>query len=284
LAVGVETVAYRPRRRAVFRYRLLSRRGGRTVFGKVVRGTRAERWRALSDAGRHSRGPVRLSLPFARLDDRTMLVDPLPGTSLRELLLRGEPLPSAERIAGLVRLPEALPVAAGSRRPDAVTVAERAAGLLTRLVPESELQIRRVEEAVHREAGREPTLIRPVHGDLYEAQVYVADDFSLGLIDLDDVGSGDPAMDAANFCAHLLALALSAPQAAGRLLAHRVLVRRAFAGALGIPESALEWREALAMLLLATGPFRVADPRWPQGVRRRVDLAVRLMGGDQGGP
>jgi aminoglycoside phosphotransferase (APT) family kinase protein len=151
------------------------------------------------------------------------------------------------------------------------------------LVPESEVQIGHVLETVRREASGDPAELRPVHGDLYEAQVYVADDFSLGLIDLDDVGLGDPAMDAANFCAHLLALALSVRPAAGRLLAYRKLARRAFADALGISERALDWRESLAMLLLATGPFRVADPNWPQEVRRRVDLAVRLLGGDRGG-
>jgi aminoglycoside phosphotransferase (APT) family kinase protein len=127
-----------------------------------------------------------------------------------------------------------------------------------------------------REAEEEP-VIRPVHGDLYEAQVFVARDFSLGLIDLDDLGPGDPAGDAANFCAHLIALALSVPAAAPRLLAYRELVRDAFLTRLGIAPAALAWREAVAMLLLATGPFRVLDPRWPREVGRRVRLAVRLL-------
>ena len=49
-----------------------------------------------------------------------------------------------------------------------------------------------------------------VHGDLYENQV-LFDGATLGLIDLDDLGPGDPLLDAANFCAHLLLLGTSRP-------------------------------------------------------------------------
>ncbi|HEX5949189.1 MAG TPA: hypothetical protein VFZ45_06460, partial [Actinomycetota bacterium] len=86
-----------------------------------------------------------------------------------------------------------------------------------------------------------------------------------------------PAMDAANFCAHLLVLARAVPAAAGRLAAYRELVREAFLLRLGIPSTELAWREALAALLLASGPFRVLDPRWPAEVTRRIQLAVRLL-------
>jgi hypothetical protein len=88
---------------------------------------------------------------------------------------------------------------------------------------------------------------------------------------------GDPAADAANFLAHLLALALSVPPARDRLLAYRALARTTFMERLGLGPRDLAWREALAMLQLATGPFRVLDPSWPVEVRRRVRLAVRLM-------
>jgi hypothetical protein len=60
-------------------------------------------------------------------------------------------------------------------------------------------------------------------------------------------------------------------------VAYRGLVRRAFLDRLGVSPADLAWRETLAMLLLAAGPFRVLDPRWPAEVGRRVRLAVRLL-------
>ena len=66
------------------------------------------------------------------------------------------------------------------------------------------------------------------------------------------------------------ALALSVPHASGRLLAYRTLVQDAFLERLGVSPRALAWREALALLLLASGPFRVLDPAWPHEVQRRI--------------
>ena len=118
---------------------------------------------------------------------------------------------------------------------------------------------------------------RIVHGDLYEGQVLVGADQSLGLVDLDDVGPGDPALDAATFCAHLLALAASAGAPAGRILRYRDHLRTAFLGRLAVHPRALAWREAYAMLLLAPGPVRVLPPEWERQVATRVEFAQRLL-------
>jgi hypothetical protein len=104
----------------------------------------------------------------------------------------------------------------------------------------------------------------------------VGQDYSLGLIDLDDWGPGDPAMDAANFSAHLIALALAVPGSGKRIMAYRSLVRQAFLDRLGVSPAELAWREALCLFALATGPFRVLRPHWPAEVRHRTDAALRL--------
>jgi aminoglycoside phosphotransferase (APT) family kinase protein len=161
---------------------------------------------------------------------------------------------------------------------DPVEVARGAARIVAHLVPEAAGRASRVLDAVEAGVARTSVAHRLVHGDLYEAQVLVDGDFTLGLVDLDDLGPGDPAVDAANFTAHLVALALAAPAARGRLMAYRSLLRTAFAHRLRIDPADLDWREALAMLQLATGPFRVLHADWPAEVRRRVDLAVRLSG------
>jgi aminoglycoside phosphotransferase (APT) family kinase protein len=118
-----------------------------------------------------------------------------------------------------------------------------------------------------------------VHGDLYEAQVIVDPDGTLGLIDLDDLSVGDPAMDAANMCAHLMVLAMSVPLARDRLMAYRGDVAGAFSQALGVSETQLARREAVCALRLATGPFRVLEPDWPRAVERRVEAAAGLLAG-----
>jgi Phosphotransferase enzyme family len=281
-AVGVQPLRYRPRRRAVFRYRVLGRdRSGRrweTAFGKVLPSSKADRARRAAGAVVDGPETLRLSMPVGSLGDDVFVFEPARGRSLRELLVAGGALPSPGRVAGL---PEAV-AGAGRRlpelgRPSPIQSAEASAAVLRRLVPDSAGDVDRVVEAVSEGAARPAPVAPAVHGDLYEAQVFVDRDYSLGLIDLDDLGPGDPAMDAANFCAHLLVLALAVPAAAGRLAAYRALVREAFLLRLGISASELAWREALATLLLASGPFRVLDPRWPGEVTRRIRLAVRLL-------
>jgi aminoglycoside phosphotransferase (APT) family kinase protein len=223
----------------------------------------------LREAGRS------VAVPSA-ISRQTLLSPELAGSSLRELLLGGGSLPSPERLARVVRdIAGTAPGRVTWTRPEPGTVAGGTARLLETLVPDLTPEVHRVRRAA--EAGAS-THAHLVHGDLYEAQVVVGRGYSLGLIDLDDVALGDPAMDAANVSAHLLVLALAVPAAAGRLVAYRELARFAFQQRLGIPSSELAWREALCVLQLATGPFRVLDPRWPAEVRRRVRLAVRLLG------
>jgi hypothetical protein len=69
-----------------------------------------------------------------------------------------------------------------------------------------------------------------------------------------------------------------APEAEGRPLAYRALLRRALLDHLGGGDDDLLWREAACALMLATGPFRVQSPTWPQETEARFDAVVRLLG------
>src|SRR5581483_5842736 len=89
--VEAEPVRYRPRRRAVVRYRLA---GGRVLFGKVVTPRRGRDLLARADA-------LRLGLPAGRLAPGAVVVPLVPGTALRDLLLSGGRLPAPERLAAL---------------------------------------------------------------------------------------------------------------------------------------------------------------------------------------
>jgi aminoglycoside phosphotransferase (APT) family kinase protein len=256
------------------------------VFAKVLPPARAE---AVLAAARLLQdgvsGRLRLALPIGRVGKGALLVRPVEGRSLRTLLLRGDRLPAPERIA---RLPDDLgeaagdaapveaPAAEGSRRRAQLDGAERAAEVVTRLLPALSTVAGRLVEALA-PAVSEVVEERIVHGDLYESQVLVGDDDSLGLVDLDDVGPGDPALDAATFCAHLLALAASAGGAAGRVLRYRELLRAAFLQRLDVDPRALAWREAYAMLLLAPGPVRVLHREWARQMTTRIELAEQLL-------
>jgi Phosphotransferase enzyme family len=282
-AISIEPVRYRPRRRAVFRYRALHlERGGRrweTSFGKVLPRDKAERTLEGMPWLRRAAGLLPLTLPTGGMGSDVLVFPAANGRSLRDLLIRGGSLPAPGRVATLPSLlARAIdPSEPGVDRPAPRDLARSGADIIERLAPSAAAQAARIREAVESGAASDPGGESTVHGDLYEAQVFVDERFSLGLIDLDDLGRGDPVLDAANFCAHLLALALAVPRAADRLVAYRRLVRPAFLRALDVPPEAMAWREALSMLLLAAGPFRVLDPAWPEEVGRRVALAVRLL-------
>src|SRR5581483_4019125 len=203
--VEAEPVRYRPRRRAVVRYRLA---GGRVLFGKVVtprRGrdllARADALRAV-DAGGGPAGAdgLRLGLPAGRLAPGAVVVPLVPGTALRDLLLSGGRLPAPERLAALPGdlhrrcLPAFGPASGGPsdrRRVDACT-ALAAARIVARLLPDRGCAAARVAEGIIARAEEsDPPDEWIVHGDLYENQVLV-DGERLGLIDLDDLGPGDP--------------------------------------------------------------------------------------------
>ncbi len=118
-----------------------------------------------------------------------------------------------------------------------------------------------------------------VHGDFYEGQLLIDSAGSLtGVLDVDDIGTGDPTMDAANYTAHLVALGESHPEALDRLEDHRRAFRVAYLDRSGVDERALAAREAVAGLGLASGPFRVLSPGWPARMDRRIALAAGSLG------
>ncbi|HEY3238878.1 MAG TPA: phosphotransferase, partial [Acidimicrobiia bacterium] len=240
---ATEMLRYRPRRRAVLRYRFPV---GGVLFGKVLPPARARR--ALEATGAlcpDARPELRLALPAAGPAPGALVVAPVDGRPLRDLLLAGDTLPSptrlarlSEDLAGMIRPSLRRPLAA-SPAATRVTVVSEAAGLTGHLLPSLRPTLDEVLAAVAHAIDSDPPDRHPVHGDLYEAQLLVGDDGTLGLLDLDDLGLGDPLLDAATFSAHLVALALQPGPATTRILAYRAELRRAFLDRLGAPEHSL---------------------------------------------
>jgi hypothetical protein len=291
----VEPLRYRPRRRAVLRYLL---DGGEVLFGKVVAPRRARRLLAVADAvrstgpacetgGPAAGAPISLAFPTRSLGRGALVLPTLPGRDLRGLLLDGRAVPAPDRVARLLEsvhrhcqpaLAERGPSddRGSMRRQVDPGTALCAARLMARLLPEEACTAGRVAEAVtHRADASEPPEPRIVHGDLYEAQILVDGD-RLGLLDLDDLGPGDPLLDAANFCAHLLILGACGPPAPA-VLGYREELRAAFLRLLDADPAELDWREAYCLLRLASGPFRVLHPDWPRRTAARLALATDVL-------
>ena len=148
---------------------------------------------------------------------------------------------------------------------------------MAQLLPHRKSEIREAYRALAELAAASPSSGLSVHGDFYEAQIFLTDDLHLGLIDLEDGGAGDPLLDAANMLAHLTVLDYYSPEADGRPLAYRTLVRDALLERMGGGEAELDWREAYGLFMLATGPFRVMRPAWQEEAEIRLDSALEKL-------
>ena len=141
------------------------------------------------------------------------------------------------------------------------------ARLARAIMPERAAAIDAIEEESRHIVDGPP---RPVHGDLHSGQVLVRQGRLTGLIDVDTVGLGQPADDAANLIAHLHAVALGDKTGAAGRYGGRVFeaaVRR-------FDEPDLRRRVAATMLGYAVGPWSRQEAGWPSMVHGRIDGAL----------
>ncbi|MCW6007165.1 phosphotransferase [Micromonospora sp. CPCC 205371] len=258
--------AYRPGRRAVIE--AATDRG--RLFLKVVRPRKVtglhERHRLLTDAG----VPAPPSLGFT--PDGLLVLQALPGRTLRQALMRGGPAPSARPLLSLLdRLPAQL--AHGPPRASWLDKAPHYAAVVAAALPERAAQA--TDLATQLAADRPPEPVSVVHGDLYESQLLVAGDRITGLLDVDTAGAGHRVDDLACLLGHLSVLA----QIDRR---HAPVINRLGAAWLSgfephVDPAGLRRRTAAVVLSLATGPHRVQEPGWPAATRARLDLAAAWL-------
>jgi aminoglycoside phosphotransferase len=120
-----------------------------------------------------------------------------------------------------------------------------------------------------------------VHGDFYEAQVFVQDGHVVGLLDIDTVGPGRRADDLACLLAHLSVLADYGNT--GRI--DQTIQRR-------VEEAVVQWQQAFGhrvdptelalrcagvVLSLATGPHRQQESAWQAATEAIVRVAERWV-------
>src|SRR5690606_16459433 len=123
----------------------------------------------------------------AALDQGVLLLSAVPGRPLRDLLLDpAAPLPAAADVVALQRRLAGVDTGldAPPARPFGVA---RHVEALSALLPEHADLVAAVGRRAEA-AAQAPTVT--VHGDLYDAQLLVADDGTIGLVDLDGTGPG----------------------------------------------------------------------------------------------
>jgi Phosphotransferase enzyme family len=270
--VGLRLRSYRPGRRAVVQ----ATTSDGPVFLKVVRpaalGPMVARHAAMD-------GAVPAPAVLTTVDDGVLVLPGLPGTPMRPLVAgdgRGLPDPAEPE-----RVVDALPAAVAELRPsgrrmpgDALARVDDHTAVLGMVAPDLRPRLATLAATLAAaERGEHPAV--PVHGDFYESQLLVDDGAVVGLLDVDTAGRGHRIDDWANLLAHLVLLEhiLREPGTAGRyrreLEAH--VLRR-------WPATQLRPRVAAVLVGLATGPFRVQQPDWPDGTAARVALAEEWAG------
>lgn len=273
--IAIDVVSYRPGRRAVLR----ASQGGRAVFLKVMQPHRSG-----EIVDRHER-LLAAGVPVPRViahHDGLIILEELPGRPLARAIIdegvdacRGEDL-----VALLDRMPASM-YTVGLRPPWTDSV-EFYAGIVSSsvpaLAPRLDALVRAIRDGLASLGQRQD--MRPhdvVHGDFYEAQVFVDGGKVVGLLDIDTVGPGRRADDLACLLAHLSVLADYGNS--GRI--DRAMQRRVD-GAIQqwkavfderVDPTELALRAAGVVLSLATGPHRQQESAWEAATESIVRVA-----------
>lgn len=273
--VRLETIGYRPRRRAVVRATVDGPHGPEVLYVKVLREhlfpAVLGRHRLLLDAGLPS-PPI-----AAVTDDHLLVLRELPGRPLATALFDEVPPCRAE---DLVALLDAMPpeVAVLERHRPWVDAVDQYATMVGTALPEAGPMLDAMVSAIRSGLAGIPAGDEPTHGDFYEAQLFVHSGRISGILDIDTIGPGRRADDLACLVAHLATVQrMNATQAARvqRLLTEWLPVfdRR-------VDPVELRLRAAAVAISLATGPYRGQEPDW-QGetwqILRSADQLIRSI-------
>ena len=202
------------------------------------------------------------------LDAGRVVLDALPGMSLRQVLRDGGRVPGADEVCRLLADLHRLPPPPTDADPDAYADVSRHVTRLARRLPDRSEDLARVAAVARSVRGPRGT----VHGDLHDGQLLVTAGRISGLLDVDGVGTGRVAHDLGRLLAHVEASELACPDAADRVRDYVSGLQEACAGL--APAHDVAAAAAGAWLGLATGPLRVASPRWRTETAACIDRAL----------
>ena len=260
--VHIRTRAYRAGRRAVVQAG--SAEG--TIYIKVLRpGRIAALQQVHVELAPHL--PIPRSLGWSQ-PLGIVAMQALAGTTLRHSLQTGATeLPSPEALNDLLDQFPA-PSAGAKVVPGAYQRAEDHARLLRAVLPTAAQQLESVVAGVSMDDYDAPAMA--VHGDFHSSQLLIDEGRIVGLVDVDTAGLGRRVDDLANIIGQLATVASVAEKPAP-IDEYRALLLDDFSQR--TDPASLRSRVAAVILGLATGPFRVQLPDWPEATLRRLDLA-----------
>jgi hypothetical protein len=270
--VDIEVVAYRPIERAVLRIR----HGESTYYVKIVRPERAALMLYRYEHLRSHGLPVPTVIA-ADADQGWILLEELVGPTLRELIKSDAPRwVEPGRFRGMVRdlaacNPAGLP-AVRSRILDAPIHA----AILAAVLPLERSRLEHLGALMG--AALDASAQRPsnvIHGDLHEGQLVIEQGRIAGLLDIDDVGPGDPIDDIVVPVGHLRYRASVSSGNANRLAAFTDDLLVACASDYSRADLAIG--VGAVLIGVATSPFRLQQPDWPRSVARVLDLVERTL-------
>jgi hypothetical protein len=271
--VEVVVRAYRPARRAVLE--LIAGRGAdrrAQAFVKVLPAARIDPLaRVHEDLAMH--GLVVPRVLGTSAAQGLLVLEALPGATMRRTLIADDPIPAPTDLVALSRRLATADLRAG-RDPRVAADPGRFVARLSRRLPDRAAQVRAVAAAARPDpiTGSDPVI---VHGDLQPRQLLVREGRLSGVLDLDGAGPGAIADDAGNLITHLEAILDRQPQAEPQVRACTEALVGCYLDV--VTASALARARAATWLGLATGALRHARPDARELAARRVDRAAALV-------
>ncbi|MDQ3524476.1 MAG: aminoglycoside phosphotransferase family protein, partial [Chloroflexota bacterium] len=282
---GIEVVRHKVGRRAILRYQLDENRQTEVVYGKTFASRRGPKVHAITSAITSARafGPdIALPEPIAYLPDLKLLAQrPVAGEPIVPDLLDGDTW-LAERIATALYRFHTSGLELG--RLHDLTKELSPLEMRAEQVGEHAPELRDIAESCLRRIQSDNTANvawrhTPVHRDFYHDQVLI-DDGNLAVLDLDDASMSEPAVDVANFGAHLILLAAQHPEQAANLAS----VRRSFTGHYRALDHALDGdllRFLTATTLLRLAGIHVSRSNGEAVARTLITECERWLAGPQ---
>lgn len=271
-SVTVELMGYRPTRRAVVRVRDAD---GQVLYGKVMRPAQAadlaRRHAMLADAGVPA---PRLVLSEPR---GLVLATAATGEPLANLISRGMGGAAERILLSLASVLDALPEEALSL-PARPAWAERAlhyAHAAATALPEERGRCETLARGISQLLKvTDPGPVVPVHGDFYEANVYIDPDAAQvsAIIDIDSIGPGHRVDDWACMLGHISVLPSLAPSAYPHVRAELPAWISRLEEMVADPAS-LCTRTAGVVLSLVAGAKRVDGSEWRTDALSRLSMA-----------
>ena len=272
----VEVVRYRPGNRAVLRHSV----GKMRLYARVMQPNALpaflDSWEPVA---RSSFAAPRIAGCWP--DGGVVWMSEIPGKNLRRHIRRGNQPDPGLLLGGLESL-WGVPDDAVRGRPFNLSGAyHRAKRSFIHMVRDNDMAALRLSEASEElDPFVESWMPSGIaHNDFYDDQMLVLPDNRMALVDFEEVGPGDPMLDAGNFLAHLRwGARFGSQRQAGASGAYYDIFRAAALDRFRWSERDLNLREAVCLFRICTNAVRHPQQDWRQKLEDGLSLVNETLG------